>query len=176
MKSLLRSPEIFLPICLLAACLLLLTSCVGTRSYRYEYRRGYSATPAGGGLASAPRKAPDAVRRAIAAGNEIAGSPYRYGGGHGRGLDSGYDCSGAVSYVLERAGLLGGPMTSAEFRHYGSRGIGKWITVYARHGHVLLVVADLRYDTGWHEYPEGPHWTTRSRPLRGYVARHPPGL
>ncbi len=155
----------------------LLSSCASQRVYRYEYRRGYSAEPVGGGLAAAPRKAPRVVRQAIAAGNEIVGSPYHYGGGHGRedGF-SGYDCSGAVSHVLMRAGLLSGARPSSGFLKYGRRGEGDWITIYAKKGHVFLVVADLRFDTGWHQYPEGPRWTTKPRPLRGYVARHPPGL
>ena len=42
--------------------------------------------------------------RAIAAANRIAGLPYRFGGGHRSFSDSGYDCSGSVSYVLHGAG------------------------------------------------------------------------
>ena len=58
------------------------------------------------GLAVAPASAPDEVKAIIAAGNRIATKPYKYGGGHGRWNDSGYDCSGSVSYVLHAAGLL----------------------------------------------------------------------
>ena len=43
------------------------------------------------------------VLRAVAAANAIAGKPYRYGGGHAQFEDSGYDCSGSVSYVLRAA-------------------------------------------------------------------------
>ena len=39
-------------------------------------------------------------------GNEIHDKPYKYGGGHGKWKDSGYDCSGSVSYALHGAGLL----------------------------------------------------------------------
>ena len=45
------------------------------------------------GLAIAPEGAPDSVKRIIAAGNRIANKPYKWGGGHGRWEDSGYDCS-----------------------------------------------------------------------------------
>jgi murein L,D-transpeptidase YcbB/YkuD len=48
------------------------------------------------------------VARVVAAANRIATRPYKYGGGHGRWNDSGYDCSGSVSYALHGAGLLGG--------------------------------------------------------------------
>ena len=54
------------------------------------------------GLAIAPA-APQEVKDVIAAGNEIAKKPYKYGGGHGRCDDSGYDCSGSVSYALRAA-------------------------------------------------------------------------
>lgn len=49
---------------------------------------------------------PIRVRRVIAAGDRIAGYPYKYGGGHGRWHDTGYDCSGSVSFALHGAGLL----------------------------------------------------------------------
>ena len=38
--------------------------------------------------------------------------PYKYGGGHGQWEDSGYDCSGSVSYALAAAGLLSSPLDS----------------------------------------------------------------
>ena len=56
-------------------------------------------------------------------------------------------------------------------------GEGDWISVYARHGHVFLVVAGLRFDTGWTGASrEGPRWTMRDRPADGCVVRHPEGL
>src|SRR4051794_15921249 len=50
------------------------------------------------GTALAPAAAPEAVKQVIEAGNRIIDKPYRYGGGHGRWEDSGYDCSGSMSY------------------------------------------------------------------------------
>jgi peptidoglycan hydrolase-like protein with peptidoglycan-binding domain len=61
------------------------------------------------GRAIAPSNAPSAVKAVIAAGNQIAFKPYIYGGGHGSWNDSGYDCSGSVSYALHGAGLLSSP-------------------------------------------------------------------
>ena len=58
------------------------------------------------GTATPPDAAPQAVKEIIAAGNQIAKKPYIYGGGHGKWKDSGYDCSGSVSYALHGAGLL----------------------------------------------------------------------
>ena len=129
-----------------------------------------------GGSAVAPEDAPPVVHAAIAAGNRIAGLPYRFGGGRCNGVDAGYDCSGASSYVLREAGLLGDWMTSRGFRDYGRSGEGEWISVWARKGHVFLTVAGLRFDTGWHGAEEGPRWTMKSRPAPGYVIRHPGGL
>ena len=58
------------------------------------------------GLAVAPADAPPVVRAIIDAGNRIATKPYKYGGGHGRWEDTGYDCSGSMSYAFHGAGLL----------------------------------------------------------------------
>src|SRR5688572_29173863 len=69
------------------------------------------------GKAIAPASAPRAVKRAIEAGNDIDDKPYKYGGGHSSWKDSGYDCSGAASYVLgpKGAGLIDSPMPSGSF-------------------------------------------------------------
>ena len=48
--------------------------------------------------------------QAIKAGNRIHTKPYIWGGGHRRFKSRGYDCSGAVSYVLHAAGLLRSPL------------------------------------------------------------------
>ena len=152
-----------------------LTGCACTGPYSYRYQPGKTATVQNG-HAVAPQSAPSVVHAAIAAGNRIAGLPYCYGAGHTRGLSPAYECSGAASYVLCEAGLLDEPTTSHAFRNYGSGGHGKWISVYARHGHVFLVVAGLRFDTGWGGGATGPRWTTRPRPSNGAVVRHPAGL
>jgi len=65
-----------------------------------------------GGIALAPAQAPLAVKRAIWAANQLRSKPYRYGGGHASFHDSGYDCSGTVSYALGGAGLISSPMSS----------------------------------------------------------------
>ena len=72
------------------------------------------------GQAAAPEEAPLSVKRAIWAANQLHSKPYRYGGGHGSFVDRGYDCSGTVSYALGGGGLLKSPISSSEFRRYGS--------------------------------------------------------
>jgi hypothetical protein len=131
------------------------------------------------GLALAPANAPLSVKRAIWAANQLRTKPYRYGGGHKTFHDSGYDCSGTISYALAGAGLVSVPMSSTEFRAYGSRGPGKWITVYARNGHTFAVIAGLRLDTTSPHNPErrwAPRWQPTERMPKGFEARHPIGL
>jgi hypothetical protein len=115
------------------------------------------------------------VVAAIAAANRINRKPYRYGGGHARFRDSGYDCSGTVSYVLHAAGYLRRPRASGDLMRFGRRGRGQWITVYANGGHAYMVIAGLRFDTSG-PGPSGPRWRAQERSSRGYVARHPAGL
>lgn len=149
--------------------------CAGPAPYVYRYVPGKTALLREG-YAIAPPPAPEPVQAAIAAGNRIAGLPYAWGGGHARSLDSGYDCSGSASYLLQAAGRLNSAMPSVAFRRYGESGPGEWISIYARRDHVFLVVAGLRFDTGWGNGRRGPQWTTKSRPTKGAVLRHPRGL
>jgi len=127
------------------------------------------------GLAIAPADAPEEVKQVIAAGNKIAKKPYKYGGGHGRWRDSGYDCSGSMSYALHGAGLLKRPLDSGEFARWGDRGRGQWITIRANAGHSYMMVAGLRFDTSARKQG-GSRWTDEMRSARGYKGRHPEGL
>jgi hypothetical protein len=131
------------------------------------------------GLALAPANAPDTVKRAIWAANQLRTKPYRYGGGHKSFHDNAYDCSGSISYALGGAGLVRMPMSSKEFRAYGTRGPGKWITVYARNGHAFAIIAGLRFDTTSPHNPTrqwAPRWQPTDRKARGFDVRHPEGL
>jgi len=129
------------------------------------------------GRAIAPASAPGAVKAVIAAANRIVDKPYKYGGGHGRWEDSGYDCSGSMSYALHGGRLLDRALTSSGFSSFGEAGRGEWITTYGSGGHSYMVVAGLRFDTGWNDNTsDGPSWSARMRPSRGYTARHPAGL
>jgi hypothetical protein len=111
----------------------------------------------------------------IAAGNVIAKEPYKWGGGHGRWDDDGYDCSGSVSYALHGAGLLDSPLVSGDFAHWGDRGNGRWITIYANADHVYMVVAGIRFDTSARSRT-GSRWTTEDRSSAGFAVTHPDGL
>jgi cell wall-associated NlpC family hydrolase len=137
---------------------------------------GQSAGVQGAGTAVAPLEAPSVVAAVIQAGNAIARTPYKWGGGHGAWADTGYDCSGSVSFALAGAGLLSAPLDSTGFEHWGAPGPGRWITVYANSVHAFMVVAGLRFDTGGLDAPTRTRWQPTMRSTAGFVARHPPGL
>jgi hypothetical protein len=137
------------------------------------------------GLAAAPADAPLAVRQIIAAGNQIVGKPYVYGGGHGLALSTiapSYDCSSSVEHLLYGGGLL--PVQydapSGTLESFGQRGLGQWVTVYASADHVFMYVAGLRWDThnaaGAEDGSTGIGWHPLIRSDAGFVARHPVGL
>jgi hypothetical protein len=134
------------------------------------------------GRAAIPRGAPKRVRLLIRKANHIIGKPYKWGGGHGKLDDRGYDCSGTVSYALIKAGLLDTTMVSGAFTRWGRTGAGRWISVYANRGHVYMEVAGLRLDTSSvGDYDtSGKRSGVRWRPVigsrRGFKTRHPAGL
>jgi len=133
------------------------------------------------GSATAPADAPRQVRKAINAANKIRFKPYQWGGGHRSFKSKGYDCSGAVSYVLYGAGLLESPMPSGPLAtSWGSFGRGRWITVFANAGHTYMVVAGLRFDTSAVgeklNRGSGPRWRATKRKPAGYTAKFALGL
>lgn len=127
------------------------------------------------GKAVAPRNAPSQVKRAIAAANSLVNKPYRLGGGHRKHYDSHYDCSGSTSFVLKEAGLLTSTRHSKLFLNYGQRGGGDWISVYAKNGHVFMVICGLRFDTTGTN-GRGPRWRVDGRNTKSFLVRHPTGL
>jgi peptidoglycan hydrolase CwlO-like protein len=134
------------------------------------------ATIDSNGDAIPPSNAPLAVRGAIAAANQIDDLPYIWGGGHGSFTASGYDCSGAVSFMLHGGGFLSSPLDSTGLEVWGDSGGGNWITVFANSGHAWAMIAGLRWDTGGPGGGSGPRWSTIMRSdASSYVARHPAG-
>ena len=141
------------------------------------------------GTAAAPADAPAEVQQAIWAANRLKEMPYKYGGGHAKIEDNGYDCSGTVSYALIHAGLLESPLPSGSFMRWGERGRGAWITVFANRGHAYALIAGLRLDTSSYAtrtarhkrkyataFERGPRWRPYRRPAREFRKRHPVGF
>jgi hypothetical protein len=137
------------------------------------------------GSAAAPESAPAAVKGIIAAGNQIAGKPYVYGGGHGIPLNqvaASYDCSSSVEHLLYGGGLLPASYDAASgsLESFGRPGPGRWVTIYASADHVFMYVAGLRWDThnaaGPQDGSAGIGWHPLVRDATGFVVRHPAGL
>jgi hypothetical protein len=129
------------------------------------------------------------VKLAIAAGNQIHTTPYPTPDVHYGPLSRAwpaYDCSGATSFVLYTADLLGATAdTSTGLERYGLPGAGRWITLYANSAHVWIVIAGIALDTAGYGGPpipagSGPRWradpTANLQDGSSYVVRHPPGL
>ncbi len=139
-----------------------------------------------GGVVVPPAGAPAPVVAAIDAANKISTAPYRYGGGHDPSFaDTAFDCSGAISFALKAADALDSPLDSSSFASWGEAGAGQWITVYTNPGHAYVVIAGVRFDTGYRDRAllakiggapgRGPRWG-RPRSTKGFTARHPVGL
>ena len=138
----------------------------------------------------------DVAQRALAAATEPADVVlYLHGGGYffgspkthrqiiiamAKAFDGpcyGLDCSGSTSHVLRAAGLMNGSMPSKGFQKYGKSGPGKYITVFARDGHVFMTICGLRFDTTSSGSGHvGPRWMTKPRNTQGFRLRHPTGV
>ncbi|HEX4716927.1 MAG TPA: hypothetical protein VH300_00240 [Thermoleophilaceae bacterium] len=139
-------------------------------------RGGRGGWVEGSGFARAPVNAPAAIKRVVQAGNQIARSPYLWGGGHGAWQDKGYDCSGSVSYALAAGGMLGYTQTSGQLMNWGVQGPGRLLTIYASATHVFMYVAGMRFDTSGRAGDHASRWQLANRSADGFVARHYPGL
>lgn len=142
----------------------------GVGTYGTDAPHGTKAKLLPDGTAVAPKGAPKKVQQMIAAANRIEDKPYRYGGGHASWKSKGYDCSGAVSYVLRAAGMLKTPLDSSGLARWGKKGKGSWLTVYAHGGHAYAVIAGLRWDTSMTP-GNGPGWSEQMRPAKGFAKR-----
>jgi cell wall-associated NlpC family hydrolase len=131
------------------------------------------------GKAYPPADAPLEVQQAIWAANAIVGKPYKYGGGHAKLRDTGYDCSGTVSFALIGGGLQEDPLDSSSYMRWGDAGPGSWITIYTNPGHAYVVIAGMRLDTSAAGDPSGnsgPQWRPVLRSAKGFKVRHPVGF
>lgn len=155
--------------------------------------------PPGGGppQATVPDGVPRAVQLMIQAANDIVAYPYCYGGGHdppnfwptvgisGDGFDScypgptvGYDCSGAVEWVLH-AGIgyeNGGASGSIVFPNTSP---GQYVTIQAGPTHVRMTIAGVDFESLGEQQRIGPHWYAVGQvpfPDPTYTISHPPGL
>ncbi|MEZ5078105.1 MAG: lytic transglycosylase domain-containing protein [Solirubrobacterales bacterium] len=142
----------------------------------------------------------EAVARMIAEADRLSAkrphTEYKWGGSHGVSptpMDGPFDCSSAVSHLLQVGGFENETMTTVGFHTWGKPGPGRWVTIlnkpYEPEAHVILrfdpsvTPPEKRYwgtsgfiEGGGH----GPGWIPESTFDAGYLARfeerHPPGL
>ncbi len=168
-----------------------------------RFVQGTTATifdPPGGGppQATVPEGVPPAVQRMIEAANDITAYSYCWGGGHDTpnfwptsgvagdsGPDScvgtsrvGYDCSGAVEWVLHN-GIgydNGGASGSIVFPDTGP---GDFVTIQAGPSHVRMTIAGLDFESIGAQQGIGPTWYPVGQlgfPDSSSTISHPPGL
>lgn len=103
--------------------------------------------------------------------------PYVWGGGHRTPppADGPFDCSGFVSRVLDKAGLLPGHAArdSTSLMTLGKAGRGQHVTIWANPVHAFLDFDGRHIGTGTLG-GGGPYW--HQHPTAGFVPRHPDGL
>lgn len=136
---------------------------------------------------ASPSKAA-AIAKGVTAATSIASRfEYAWGGGHnpqfapsaaGEKGNKGYDCSGAVSFVLHAMGLISAPMVSGELASWGVAGPGKWITIYANANHTFMKIGGVWFGTGSDKEAirGGPAWGNHDPDLSAYSVRHPAGF
>ena len=121
---------------------------------------------------AAPARLPLRVRRIIAAGNRIAGKPYKYGGGHGQWNDTRLRLLGLGLLRAARRRPARQRAHLGRLHELGRAGPGRWVTIYAYPGHVYMVVDGRRFDTTGRD-ESGSRWQSQLA-LVGGLRRPPP--
>lgn len=130
-----------------------------------------------GRYARATQYHPPVLHHLVNFANQLVDKPYKWGGGHQQLFDSGFDCSGSISHILYRCGLLVRPLNSTGFASYGQNGPGQYVSIFVKPGnHVFMSVCGLRFDTSGNQTGEGPRWRATARASHGFINRHPQGL
>jgi cell wall-associated NlpC family hydrolase len=113
--------------------------------------------------------------------------PYSWGGGHDANFSPGgeqenggpgYDCSGAVSFVLHQAGVLSEPLTSGSMGSVLKPGPGA-VTVFYNAEHTFMKIGDEYWGTSVGDDGAGgigKHPTPSASYLAQYSVGHVPGL
>ena len=135
----------------------------------------HDATALPNGIALPPLEAPDGGPADHRGGQRHRARAVPWGGGHGKWLDTGYDCSGPSRSRSPPPGLLQAPLASGPLMSWGEPGPGKWVTIWSSPSHVFMEVAGIRFDTSGQRVT-GSRWQNDLRSTAGFVARHPSGL
>lgn len=110
---------------------------------------------------------------------EKAKLPYVWGGGHGdptaQPTGGGLDCSGAVSYVLNKMGAMKGSLVSGEMGQVLEPGPGA-VTVFYNAGHTFMKIGNRYFGTSRTNPSGGPGFVESPGDLSQYNVGHVPGL
>ncbi len=142
----------------------------------------------GGRTETAPKGASSGLEAMINEANSIASHDYNYewggghgsvgvpshGVGHGSGPGVGFDCSGAVSAVLNAAGLVTSPMTASQYMTWGLPGPGSTVSIFADPTHTFMELSGHYFGTSYGNPGGGANWMT-SFPGNIGGPRHPQG-
>lgn len=134
--------------------------------------------------------------RLVTVANEIAAAhiPYCFGGGHvtparpthgsychdasnnhiSGSAYEGLDCSGAVSMLLQHAGVNTPTLDSSEFMSFGRAGTGARFTIWANPEHVFVMLDGRSWSTSNSNPYGGPGWAPHT--TVGFTPRHLAGL
>jgi hypothetical protein len=164
---------------------------------RFEGNGGEVVVAAGSEACAASVTAPnEAVAKMVAEADRINGLELTYlrGGSHGltpTPPNGPFDCSSAVSHLLQVAGYKNETMATPSFVSWGKAGPGKWVTLhnkpYGEDAHIFIefskdvTPASKRYwGTSGTNPGGGPGWIPESAFDAGYLSgfelRHPKGL
>jgi hypothetical protein len=95
----------------------------------------------------------------------------------------GYDCSGAVEWVLHKGiGYDNGGAVSSQIvfpdPNGPGNGPGQYVTIESNGGHVRMQIAGLDFESTGQQHRVGPTWYTTAGPMPDgpYKTSHPPGL
>ena len=120
----------------------------------------------------------DAVDAMLAEADRIDAlkSRYLWGGGHGASSSANgpWDCSGAVSRLLDVGGFLRTPVTSGVFASMYEGGVGEAFTIFGNADHVFVRFGDRYWGTSSENPGGGPGWHS-ARDTGGFSASHPKG-
>jgi hypothetical protein len=167
---------------------------------RYARRFGDGeAVPAGDGCAAAAVASNEAVALMVAEAGRLSAlrphTEYVWGGSHGESptpANGPFDCSSAVSHLLQVGGFDNPTMDTVALLGWGEPGPGRWVTIfdkpYGGDAHTFIrfsaevTPSSERYwgTSGFVEPGHGPGWIPESTFSAGYLSgfeqRHPPGL
>jgi hypothetical protein len=165
-----------------------------------RFASGASVQVAGiGGCAAAAVAPNEAVAKMLAEADRLSAirprTRYVYGGSHGISPtppNGPFDCSSAVSHLLQVAGFDVPTMDTTALASWGEPGPGHWVTIFVKssgaEAHAFIefmpgvTPPSERYwgTSGFVERGHGPGWISESTfsvaYLAGFQRRHPPGL